>query len=378
MVVDAIEDADRLSAETLGLAVEACPCGMLVAGEEGFIILVNREIERLFGYARGELIGRPVDILLPENLRNKHAEQRRNFSQHPQARRLGSGRDFNGRRKDGSEFPVEVGLNPIALGGKSMVAAAIIDIGERKGRERMQEETVATVSHELRTPMTSIAASLGLLRAGIADNLPQPAAHLLEIAQANCQRLVRMVSDILDSKKLDAGQMVFHFAPYDARMLLEQAIEANGGYAAVCGVCIRLEAATAPIEIEVDADRFIQVITNLLSNALKFSKSGDDVVVTLEARDGNVRIAVRDHGPGIPAEFRPRVFEAFTQAESPAGRRPGGSGLGLSIARAMVAHMHGHIGFADAAGGGTVFHVDLPVAKRTALAAEPARAARAG
>lgn len=216
--------------------------------------------------------------------------------------------------------------------------------------------------------MTSIASSLGLLLAGSADNLPQPAVHLLRIAHANCQRLVRMVNDILDSKKLDSGQMAFRIRRCDACALLEKAIEANSGLATACGVGIRLETAPALIEIEVDPDRFIQVITNLLSNALKFSTPGENVAVAMETRGKDVRIAVRDRGPGIPAKFKPRVFEAFTQADAPARRRAGGSGLGLNIAREMVARMHGRIGFADAPGGGTVFYVDFP-------SAEPAGAA---
>jgi PAS domain S-box-containing protein len=378
MPAGAADNIDRRRAQIAVHALEACPTAVIVAGGDGAIKLVNGEIERLFGYDRDELLGNPVEMLLPERLRTGHAGACHAFNAQPHLHPIGTARDVDGRRKDGSEFPIEIGLNPIDAAGETMVVAAIVDIGERKHRERMQDMMVATVSHELRTPMTSIAASLGLLRAGNADSLPQPAAHLLAIAQDNCQRLVRMVSDILDSKKLGAGQMAFHLAPYDARALLQQAIEANGGLAAACGVDIRLEAVPAPIEIEVDADRFIQVITNLLSNAFKFSKPGDEVVVALEARGDGVRIAVRDHGPGIPAEFKPLVFEAFTQAESPTGRRPGGSGLGLSIARELVAHMHGRIGFADAPGGGTVFHVDLPSAGRAALAQKPGRAASAG
>lgn len=368
-----------LGSEIFRLAVEVCPSGMMVVDGDGAILLVNGEVERLFGYRRDELLGRSIDVLLPERLRAKHAHQRNGFSRQPEARHFGTGRDFNGRRKDGGEFPLEVGLNPIYVDGEMMVVSAIVDIGERKRLERMQDEFVATVSHELRTPMTSIAASLGLLLAGTSDSLPQPAAHLLEIAHANCQRLVRMVNDILDIKKLGSGQMTFHFQRSDARALLDKAIEANQGFAGNCSVGIRLEAAPASIEIHVDPDRFIQVITNLLSNAIRFSSAGEDVVVALATRGENVHIAVRDHGPGIPDEFKPRVFETFAQAGGTTGRQKGGSGLGLSIAREIVTRMHGQIGFDDAPGGGTVFHVDLPRADHAAcwqdeLGAEERRA----
>ena len=331
---------------------------MIVVGGGGTINLVNCEIERLFGYDRDELLGRPLKTILPEALRGKQAVNDRDFVTHAQSRHFGDGQNLNGLRKDGSKFPVEIGLNPIRSGGELMMVGAVIDISERKRLERLQDEFVATVSHELRTPMTSIAASLGLLLAGSADSLSQPAAHLLQIAYGNCQRLVRMVNDILDLKTLDAGRMAFCFQRCEARPLLETAIEANQSLAAGCGVTIRLEMPPGPSVLYVDPDRFIQVITNLLSNALKFSPAGEEIVVALEKRDADLRITVRDHGIGIPAEFKPRVFQSFAQGSG----AKGGSGLGLSIAQKIVAGLHGQIGFDDALGGGALFYVELPSA----------------
>lgn len=354
-----VASVDGLVPEVCRLACEVCPSGMFIVDDAGLIRQVNGETERLFGYCRGELLGSPIELLLPDSLREKHAQHRASYAMRPAARHLGTGRDFNGRRKDGSTFPIEVGLNPLQVGAECMVIGAVVDISERKRLARMQDEFVSTVSHELRTPLTSIAASLGLLHA--ADSLPQPAAHLIEIAYANCQRLVRMVNDLLDLKKLDADQMPFHFQRCEARALLKKAIEANQGLVAGCGVAIRLDAAAPEAVLYLDPDRFIQVITNLLSNAIKFSPSGAEVVVALAKRGDNVRVTVRDHGAGIPPEFRPRLFETFAQAES--GGSKGGSGLGLNIAQRIVAGLHGRIGFSDADGGGTVFYVDLPNAE---------------
>lgn len=345
------------------LAVEACPSGMVVVGGDGAMLLVNAEIERLFGYGRDELLGRPIEMLIPDRDRGEQVAQRAGFADRPG--NLGTGREFSGRRKDGSEFPIEVGLNAIRVAGELMAISAIVDIGERKRHERAQDEFVSTVSHELRTPLTAIAASLGLLLAGPADSLPQPAVHLLEIAQANCQRLVRMVNDILDLKKLDAGRMAFHFLRCEARGLVQKAIEANQALAESCGVTIRLDAAQTAATLYVDPDRFIQVVTNLLSNALKFSPAGQEVTVTLVKRGDMVRIGVRDRGTGIPADFRPRVFEDFAQADGTGGKKIG-TGLGLGIARRVIAGMHGQIGFDEAEGGGTVFYVDLPNADHLA------------
>ena len=212
MPVGITGNSSVLAPDIFRIAVEVCPSGMVVVGGDGTILTVNGEIERLFGYRRTELLGRPIEILLPQDLRGKHAVLRHGFSTHPEPRHMGTGRDFNGRRKDGSEFPIEVGLNPIRVGDEVMVVGAIIDLTERKRLDRMRDEFVATVSHELRTPMTSIAASLGLLLAGTGAALPPPAAHLLEIAHANCRRLVRMVNDILDLKNSMAAKCRFTFS----------------------------------------------------------------------------------------------------------------------------------------------------------------------
>jgi PAS domain S-box-containing protein len=186
--------------EIFRLALEASPSGMIVVEGGGVIVMINREVERLFGYRREELLGQPVEILLPDKLRHKHAGQRNGFMHRPDARRLGTGRDFQWRRKDGSEFPIEVGLNPQRIGGEVMVFCAIVDTSERKRLERLHDEFITTVSHELRTPMTAISASLGLMIGGAAGSLSPAAAHLIEIAYANCRRLVRLVNDILDIK----------------------------------------------------------------------------------------------------------------------------------------------------------------------------------
>ena len=347
--------------------MEVCPSGIIVVDSDGAIAMINNEVERLFGFSREELLGRPIEVLLPQKLLSKHEAQHKGFTIHPDARQLGTGRDFRGRRKDGSEFPIEVGLNPVQFGNDIMVLGAIVDISERKRLERLQDEFVSTVSHELRTPMTSIAASLGLLIAGASDTLPQPAAHLIEIAHANCQRLVRLVNDILDIKKLESGLMAFRSQRCGARSLVEKAIEANRGIADGCNVRIRLDPSPGTFDVHVDPDRLVQVIINLLSNALKFSPPGEDVVVTLENRGEQVRIAVRDHGPGVPVEFRPRVFEKFAQADATLGHVREGTGLGLSIVRQIIMRLNGQVGFDDAPGGGTVFYIDLPSADHLSL-----------
>jgi signal transduction histidine kinase len=234
---------------------------------------------------------------------------------------------------------------------------------ERKRLERLKDEFVSTVSHELRTPLTSIAGSLGLLMGKAAGTLSEPAARLLEIAHNNSRRLVRLVNDILDIEKLESGHAVFDFKCVDVKSLVEQTAEALRGYAEGHRVKIRIEATAAADQVRADSDRLAQVITNLLSNAIKFSPPDSEVVAAIEQEAGSdlVRITVRDRGLGIQPDFKSRIFERFAQADATNARRMGGTGLGLSIAKQIVDRLGGEIGFADAPGGGTIFHVELLV-----------------
>lgn len=350
----------RLAEDLFGLAVEACPSGMMMIDRAGRIVMVNSEVEHLFGYRREELLNKPVEMLVPRNLRAKHEKLRADFTEHPQSRSMGKGLDLFGLCKDGSEFPIEINLNSVRISDGLLILAVVVDISERKRSERQKDEFVSTVSHELRTPLTSIAASLALLLAGRAGELPPPALRLVEIAHSNGQRLVRLVNDILDIEKMESGQTAFDFKKVAARAIVEQAIEASRAYAEQFDVKVRLESDSVAGEVRADADRLAQVVTNLLSNAIKFSPRGEDVILTVGEREHTVRIAVRDHGSGIPEEFKPRVFEKFAQADASDTRQKGGTGLGLNIVKQIVDRLGGKVGFESASGYGSLFYVELP------------------
>jgi PAS domain S-box-containing protein len=242
------------------------------------------------------------------------------------------------------------------------------DITEAKRQEQMKDEFVATVSHELRTPLTSIAGALGLLAGGAVGALPEPALRLLKIAHANCQRLVRLVNDILDIQKIETGNMAFDLRPLEVRALVEQAIEANRGFADSYGVPVRLDDSAASGVVLADADRLTQVVTNLLSNAVKFSPRGAEVIVTIEIRDARVSISVRDHGPGIPDAYKHSIFEKFVQVDATNTRLIGGTGLGLNIVKQIVERLDGEIDFEVAPSGGTVFRLVLGALEHAASA----------
>jgi PAS domain S-box-containing protein len=360
MPFGAILDVGNRAKELFRLAVEACPSGIIIVDGAGMIVLANVEIERLFGYRREELIDHPVDILVPERLRAPHSRHRQKFSVRPQTRHVGQGRDLVGRRKNGTEFPVEIGLNPIRIDAELLVLSTVTDISERKRLERLKDEFVATVSHELRTPMTSIAGALGLIMGNAADELPDSTAHLLAIAHRNCLRLVRLVNNVLDLEKLKSGETVFDLQAVEILPAVRREIEANRGSAEVSGVQVRLDALSTAGEARADPDRLAQVITNLLSNAIKFSPKGKDVEVTIERRGEDFRISERDHGPGISEDFKPRIFGKFAQADPTDERQHGGTGLGLSIVKQIVTQLGGRVGFDEVPGGGTSFYFELP------------------
>jgi PAS domain S-box-containing protein len=356
----------KAAEEKFKLAVEASPSGMLMADRLGRVVMVNTEVENLFGYRRDELVGQSIEILVPERLRTQHFAERHNYAAKPVARRMATKQDLVGRRKDGTEFPVEIGLSPIQTRRGALILSVIVDITERKRLERLKDNFVSTVSHELRTPLTSICGSLGLLMGTAAKDLPERTVRLLSLAQSNSERLVKLVNDILDIEKLEAGQVVFKFKLVELRPLIEQVVDGNRGYADAYLVRLRQDI-QGDGQVWADPDRLSQVMSNLISNAIKFSPPDGEVVIAVNERESGFRVSVRDQGAGIPAEFKPRIFQKFAQADGTNTKKTGGTGLGLSIVKEIVTRLGGEVGFADGPGGGTIFHVDLPRVEQPAV-----------
>ena len=245
--------------------------------------------------------------------------------------------------------------------GTTVWDGLMLDSTEWMKAEQAKRAFVSTVSHELRTPLTSIRGSLGLIAGGAVGELPERARRLVELATNNCERLTRLINDILDFEKVESGRMEFAVEARPVAALLEQAVEANRGYGVARQVQIQLAGGLPEVEVRVDDDRFMQVMSNLLSNAIKYSPDGGVVeLAAAPTQPGWVRITVRDHGPGIPAGFRSRIFDRFTQADTSDSRAKGGTGLGLSIAKAIIERLDGRIGFDTVEGAGTTFYCDLP------------------
>jgi PAS domain S-box-containing protein len=376
ILISRLKSAHLAKSLALNAGIISSSAHLVIAIDPAFRIMTfNRAAEAALGYAADEVIGhRSIPRFLdPQEL----AERARTLSAElgeevPVGPRIFTAiplrqgfetREWTFVRKDGSRFPVNVVITPLRddQGTLTGFLGVIEDIRVRKEVEKLKSEFTAVVSHELRTPLTSIRGSLGLVLGAMTASLPQKVRDLLEIAQSNCERLMLLINDILDIEKFSAGQMRFELQNVPVAAITQQAVEANEGYARKFNVRIELAAFDPECQVSVDPDRFVQVMSNLLSNAVKYSAQDGLVRVWAERRGDGVRINVLDQGPGIPENFRERIFEKFSQADSSATREKGGTGLGLHIARRFVEHMHGRIGYESEVGRGSTFWIELPV-----------------
>lgn len=237
-----------------------------------------------------------------------------------------------------------------------------LEVQRRIEAERVKDNFLSTVSHELRSPLTSILGSLELLEGGVGGAIPPSAAKLVNIANRNGELVLHLANQLLDILRIETGRTTIQIETLDAVPLVEEAILSNQAYAA--RYRNRYSLANAPTGIKLKADRsaFLQIMTNLLSNAARFSPPDEDILITIQPRGDFIRISISDRGPGVPEDFHDRIFEEFSQAVPHDAKHKGGSGLGLSISRKLVELMDGKIGFTSQPGAGATFFFDLPVA----------------
>ncbi|NWG87048.1 MAG: PAS domain S-box protein [Hydrogenophilaceae bacterium] len=343
--------------------------GIITINEEGIIETFNSAAERIFEYEAHEVIGRNISMLMPEPHRSGHDGYLRHYLATGERKLIGRNRELEGCRKDGSIFPLDLAVNEMHLDGHRLFTGIVRDISERKQLERIKNEFLSTVSHELRTPITSIRGSLGLLAGGAMGDLAPEVKQLLSISLSNSERLINLINDILDLNKIESGRMNYAIKRVELLPLLEQAMEANRYYATQYEVGFELVNALPGVWLMADPDRLMQVLANLMSNAVKFSPRRGVVTLAMDRpKPGHVRVSVRDQGPGIPEGFRANIFHKFAQADASDSRQKGGTGLGLNISKAIIEHFGGAIGYDSPPGEGATFWFELPTDETSAIA----------
>lgn len=477
--------------------LEAAPDAIVITDRAGRIELVNRQAELLTGYAREELAGRPVEVLVPERFRRGHEGYRAGYAAHPQTRPMGAGLELSLRRKDGAEVPVEISLSPLELDGEPVVISVIRDVAERRrataalrqqaellelapdgifvrdldaarvtywsrgaeelygwareealgrvshellrtafpvprdviegellargrwegrltqarkdgtrvvvssrwallrderGRalailevntdvtareelERQKDEFLSNASHDLRTPLAAIAASIGVILANEPEATPAPIRRLHANIDAAAARMAALVDDLLELTRLQAGRLALRRERADLGALARRVARGVEPLAAARGQRLEVAAAARPVWATVDPERLERALLNLVGNAQKYGREGGRIQVSVEARDGEARIAVSDDGPGIPPVERERIFERFYRAGAGAGARHEGTGLGLPIARGIAELHGGRLELESEVGVGSTFTLALPWREREEAGAwrEPTR-----
>ena len=356
--------------EHLRLMVDAAPIAIIVADCDGRITLANAQGARIFGYAGDELLGRPIESLVPDRFRGTHTGLRSEYLQAMEDRLMGTGPDIYGLRKDGTEVALEIGLHPITTPQGNFTLAAIVDITERKRAEevrlqhdrdldasQLKSQFVATMSHELRTPLNAIVGTVELLSNGALDDRQRT---YVDSIGTSAEALLAVISSILDFSKIWAGRVDLEAQDFELDTLLTAA-------AGVVAQNVRQKGLTLdtfvdpliPRVLRGDPDRLRQILLNLFGNAVKFTRSGHIAIRALPVETSGshttVRFEVQDSGVGIAREILPQLFSPFVQGDGSASRRYGGTGLGLAISKRLVELMQGEIGVTSEPDAGSLF-----------------------
>ncbi|MBI3427240.1 MAG: PAS domain S-box protein [Acidobacteria bacterium] len=390
VIVDITERKE--AEERFRLVVEAAPSGMAMVDAAGKIIMVNAETERLFGYRRAELIGQAVEIFVPPRFRQRHPQSRQGYQTTPKVRSMGEGRDLYGLRKDGSEFPVEIGLNPISTPAGPCTLTTILDITERKQAEeavraardtleakvvertleleeaylqlkevdRLKSEFLATMSHELRTPLNSIIGFTDILLQRLPGPLNEEQHKQLSMVYASGKHLLGLISDLLDLSRIESGKVEIARNPVNIEEVVAEVCNTVTPLARQKKLHLMTEFPAPLPVIASDHKRIFQVLLNLVSNAVKFTEQGEVKISGVRA-DGHLKLTVSDTGIGIKPENFALLFEAFRQIDGSSQRRYEGAGLGLHLSKRLVNLLGGEIFAESEYGRGSHFSFTLPL-----------------
>jgi len=345
------------------LVVESSPSGVVMVDRRGTIVLVNRETERLFGYPREELVGQSIERLVPARFRDSHPTVRQEYFAHPEKRAMGAGRDLFGIHKDGSEIPVEIGLNPIEAEEGFFVLASVIDIRPRKQAEaelrRSNEELerfAYVVSHDLQEPLRTVSSYVQLLSRRYRDRLDADALEFIDFAVGGARRMQYLIADLLLFSRV--GTRGAPLVPTDLQAAFEGTLASL--HAALEESQATVTADPLPMVIG-DAGQLAQLLTNLIGNALKFRGAAAPRAHVGATRTGRTwTFSVQDNGIGIAPEYFERIFVIFQRLHS--REEYAGTGVGLAICKKIVERHGGRIWVDSTPGHGARFSFTLPAA----------------
>lgn len=379
---------ERLRAEQLfrGL-LESAPDAVVIADSAGRIVLVNSQTQQLFGYARGELVDRPVEMLVPERLAHRHQVHRQGYFRDPRARPMGARLALFGRRKDGSEFPVEVSLSPLVTDEGTLAISAIRDVTGRKAEEeraqllireqaaraaledalRLRDEFLSVAAHELKTPVTSLRGSAELLLRDAEHGRPERLERGLRRIDEQSRKLGQLVTQLLDVSRIQSGRLSLERVGTDLVALVRDVVSSVDAQDHVVEIL-----GPPALVAEVDPVRMEQVLTNLVDNSVKYSRPGGHVAVSLAEDTGRAVIVIEDEGPGVAPQDRERIFHPFFRAAP--RDAVAGMGLGLYISRQIVEQHGGRLQAEFPQPAGARMIVTIPVGERQSVPPAAAQA----
>ena len=343
--------------------LDTAPDAIITLNKHGIIQSFNHGAENIFGYVADEIISKSIKILISEDITKSHDHYMSGFKNTDKAIIIGKNRELSGKKKNGDTFLIDLSINAKTINGELLFTGVIRDITERKKVDRLKSEFVATVSHELRTPLTAIKGSLDLITKDFNLELPEQASTMLDVANRNVERLLKLINDILDVSKLESGEINFLIETIELAPFIKNITEMNQEYAKKYNTTFKCINCNNDVNVNVDKDRLEQVMSNLLSNAAKYSPENVPVEIFTSVKNGIVRISVKDYGPGIPEDFQDTLFEKFTQSDNGNTRQVGGTGLGLNISKMIIEKLGGKLGFETIIDKETTFYFELPIVK---------------